>query len=63
MAVEAMKRFEEYNRRSPEMKKVTGTFSKCPCKTTVDYMVTDMYTVYLTGTVGAYKLRRHITIM
>lgn len=48
-AVEAMRRFDDYNRRSPELKKVAATYSKCPCETTVEYIVADMYAVYLTN--------------
>ncbi|KFY88122.1 hypothetical protein V500_06548 [Pseudogymnoascus sp. VKM F-4518 (FW-2643)] len=48
-AVEAMRRFEDYNRRSPEIKRVAATFSKCPGETSVEYMVAAMYTVYLTN--------------
>lgn len=48
-AVEAMRRFDDYNRRSPELKKVAATYSKCPCETTVEYMVADMYNVYVTN--------------
>ncbi|KAL5345413.1 hypothetical protein ACLOAV_009784 [Pseudogymnoascus australis] len=38
-AVTAMKRFDEYNARSPVPKKVDATYSKCPSETLVQYTV------------------------
>lgn len=46
-AVTAMKRFDEYNARSPVPKRVDATYSKCPSETLVQYTVDALYVRHL----------------